>query len=230
MRLYNTVNDISSEMEILYRNASGKPSFTAGEADIVNSAIIDSYQIVIQEYGVANFRFQEADIEVTTTAGTNYVDLDAYVYRVVSGSVRIPERDITLALIDEVSIFQTDPRAEETGEPTAYAFKNSGDPTVMRLRLYPIPDATYTIFLQVLKYPTDVITNFPPQLMAAIKNKAKSLSCLGLGLVQFMAAFDNQYEKSIEQIKDGYESDGPKHVSKSYIEIPRRSIEGRIPG
>jgi hypothetical protein len=216
-------------MEILYKNLSGKPSLTAGEADIVYSAIVDAYQKVIQEYGVANFRFQVEDVTVDTTSGTNYVDLDEYVYKVVSGSVRIPAEDTNLALIDEVSIFQHDPRAELTDVPTSYAYKNSGDPNIMRLRLYPTPNAVFTIYLQVLKFPSDAMTNFPTELMAAIKNKAKSLSCLGLGLAQYQVAFDREYEKSIAQIKDGYSSDGPIHVKRSFIKIPHRSVESRIP-
>lgn len=230
MRLYNTVDDIKSEMEILYRNMTGKPSFTAGEADIVYSSIVDSYQIVLQEYGVANFRFQEQDIVVSTVPERNYVDLEEYVYKVVSGSVRIPAQDVTLSLIDEVAIYQHDPRDEERGEPTSYAYKNSGDPNVMRLRLYPTPAQVYVIHLKVLQLPTDIITNFPTQLMSAIKNKAKSLSCLGLGLPQLRAPFDSEYESSLAQIKDGYDNDGPKHISRSYIQVPRRSIEGRISG
>ena len=229
MRLYNTVNDITSEMEILYRNLTGKASFTAGEFDIVNSSIIDAYQFVIREYGVTNFRFQEQDVTVDTVTSQKYVDLDEFVYRVVSGSVRIPERDQVMSLIDEVSIFQNDPRDEQVGEPTMYAFKNSGDPNVMRLRLYPTPNQVFTIHLKVLKYPTDVITNFPTDLMSAIKFRAKSLSCLNLGIVQAKMGFDAEYEKTIAQLKDGYLEDGPIHVSRTYISVPVRSIEGRIP-
>ena len=228
MRLYNTVNDIQNEMAILYRNLAGKDQFTAGEVDIVQSSIIDAYQIAIREYGITSFRFQEEDVTEATTSGTNYIDLDEYIYRVVPGSVRIPASGQQLGLIDEVAIFQRDPEAQETGEPTAYAYQNSGDPNVMRLRLYPTPDAAYTIYMKVLKYPTDVITNFPTDLMAAIKNKAKALSCLGLGVVQYKAGFDHEYEKAIAQLKDGYDFDGPKHVQRTHIVTPHRSIQSRI--
>ena len=43
------------------------------------------------------------------------------------------------------------------------------------------------------------------------------------------APFDRTYEVSIAQIKDGYDNNGPKHVSRTTIDVPRRSIEGRIP-
>ncbi len=228
MRLYNTVNDIKTEMETLYRNITGKPSFSASETDIVYSAIVDAYQKVITEYGVANFRFHKEDDTKTTTSGTNYVDLDEYVFRIVPGSVRIPAEYTNLTLIDEVAIFAIDPNDEQTGPPTSYAYKNSTDPNIIRMRLWPTPDAAYVISLQGLQYPTDVMTKFPTDLMAAIKNKAKALSCLGLGLLQYKLGFDSEYEQSIAQVKDGYDNDGPKHVQK--IVYPRRvrSLESRI--
>ena len=228
MRLYNTVNSIRSEMETLYRNITGKHSLTAGEADIVNGAIVDAYQTVITEYGVTNFRFHNEDDTKTTTAGTNYVDLDEYVFRIVPGSVRIPAERTNLTLIDEVFIFQRDPNDEQTGVPRMYAYKNSTDPNIIRMRLWPTPDAAYVINLQGLQYPTDVITNFPTDLMIAIKNMAKSLSCLGLGLFQLQAGFDRVYEKAIAQIKDGYDNDGPKHVQKIVYPRQIRSLESRI--
>lgn len=228
MRLYNTANSIRSEMETLYKNITGKPSFSAGEADIVNGAIVDAYQRVITEYGVTDFRFHKQDVTKTTTSGTNFVDLEEYIYRIVPGSVCIPAGLINLILIDEVAIFNIDPNDEQTGPPTAYAYKNSTDPNIIRMRLWPTPDAAYIINLQVLQFPTDVITNFPTDLMAAIKNKAKALSCLGFGLGQYKLGFDSEYEQSIAQIKDGYEDAGPKHVQKSYYRRPSQSLESRI--
>lgn len=229
MRLYNTVQDIKSEMETLYRNVTGKPSFTAGEADIVYSSITDAYQRVIREYGIGDFRFHIQDVTVDTTAGTNYVDLAEYSFRVLNGSVRIPAEDQNLGIIDEVTIFQHDPGDDETGCPTAYAYKNSTDPNILRLRLYPTPDAAYTIYLKTFLYPTDTMTNFPTDLMAAIKNMAKSLSCLGLGLASYQVGFDREYEKCIAQVKDGYDGDGPIHVGRTYLSsIHGDSIQNRV--
>lgn len=217
MRLYQTVDDIKCEMETLYRNITGKDSFTAGEADIVYGSIVDAYQRVLREYGVADFRFHIQDITVSTVTNQKYIDLPEYVFRVEHRSVRIPLESALLGIIDEVVIFQNDPRDEIKGIPEAYAYKNSGDPNIIRLRLYPTPDAIYVIHLKVLQYPTDAITNFPTDLVSAIKNKAKSLSCLGLGLASYQPAFDREYEKDLAQIKDGYDNDGPKHASRTFL-------------
>lgn len=229
MRLYNTVDDIKSEMEILYRNITGKPSFTAGDADIVYGSIIDAYQRVLREYGIVQFRFQIIEDTLDTVSGQNYVDLDEYVFKIQKGSVRIPAQDQVLGLIDEVTIFQGDPRDEVTGVPTSYAYKNSTDPNIIRVRLYPTPDAVYTIYLNQFIYPTDVMTNFPTDLVSAIKFKAKALSCLGLGIGNYQPGFDREYEIAINQVKDGYDDDGPKHVGRTFLSSDAGgSIESRI--
>lgn len=228
MRTYNTVNDILNETAVLHRNLTGKDQLTAGENDIVNSAIVDAYQMALLEYGVEDFKFHEEDVTADTTSGTNYINLDEYIFRIVPGSVRIPAEHQNLGLIDEEAIFLVDPKDEITGPPESYSYKNSGDPNIIRVRLWPIPDATYTINLKVLKFPTDAITNFPTHLMAAIKNKGKELSCAGLGLFGAMPAFKSLYEEQIKQIKETFH-DSPKHVGRTVVFPSGRSVESRIP-
>ena len=228
MRSYNTVNEIVSEIQQLLRNVTGRQELAAMERDVIQSAIIDAYQFVLLEYGITRFRFDEVETTLTTVADQNYVDLDEYIYGVKGGSVRIPSERVNLGIIDEAKIYNVDPGADYTGIPYAYAYGSSGDPNVLRVILYPIPDAVYTINLKAYKYPTDVMTEFPIDLMSAIKNKSKSLACLGLGLPQLQPGFDRAYEAMIERIKDGYDGDEPKHVQKRQFDVPRRSIEGRI--
>ena len=229
MRLYNTVNDIVSETQQLHRNITGRQTMTAIEVDIVRSAIIDAYQLVLLEYGVATFTFHESTFEVDTVAGQDYVDLDEYVFRVVTGTARIIAEEACLGLIDEETIYQSDPGANAEGRPYAYAYTGSDDPNIVRLTLWPIPDNTYTITMKVLKLPTDVITNFPTTLMSAIKNKAKQLAVVGLGMPQHAGSFKGLYEEVIAKIKDGYDGDGPRHVQRRQFSEVCRSVEGRIP-
>ena len=229
MRAYNTVNDIISETQQLYRNVTGRQTMTAVEVDIVRSSIVDAYQLVLLEYGVDTFSFHEESLTVDTVSGQDYVNLDEYIFRVITGTVRIVAESTPLGLIDEESIYQSDPGAKVSGLPSAYGYTNSDDPNVVRLILWPIPDSTYTISMKVLKLPTDEMTNFPTTLMSAIKNKAKSLSCLGLGMPQMQPSFDKAYEEVIEKIKDGYKGDGPRHIKRRVFSQAHRSVEGRIP-
>jgi len=229
MRLYNTVNDILSETLQLYRNVTGRQTMTAVETDIVLSSIVDAYQLVLLEYGVATFTFHEQDLDVVTVSGQDFVDLDEFVFRVVTGTVRIVPHTTSLGLIDEETIFRSDPGAKAKGLPYAYAYTGSADPNVMRITLWPIPDDIYTISMKVLKLPTDVITNFPTTLMSAIKNKAKELAVVSLGMPQLKGSFTSLYEEVIAKIKDGYDGDGAKHVGRRVYTEAYRSIEGRIP-
>ena len=228
MRAYNTVNDIKTEMEILYRNVTGRTQLTAGDTDIVYSAIVDSFQLVLLEYGVSTFKFHQLSLEVDTVADQNYIELDDYIFRVMGNTVRIPAEESMLGLVDEIAVYNSDPKLDKTGIPYMYAYTGPSDPNAIRLLLWPIPDKVYTINMQVLKYPTDTITEFPVYLASAIKNKAKSLACLGLGLPQLQPGFDRAYEEIIAKVKDGYDGDEPKHVQRRHFGIAHRSIESRI--
>jgi hypothetical protein len=229
MRAYNTVNDILSETQQLYRNVTGRQTMTAVETDIVLSSVVDAYQLVLLEYGVATFTFHEQDFTVDTVAGQDHVDLDEFVFRIVTGTARIVDQTTSLGLIDEETIFRSDPGAKAKGLPYAYAYTGSDDPNVMRITLWPIPDDTYTISMKILKLPTDEMENFPTTLMSAIKNKAKSLSCLGLGMSPQQPAFERAYEEIIKKIKDGYDGDGARHITRRVFTEAYRSVEGRIP-
>ena len=228
MRLYNTVNDIKTEIEALYRNTTGRNQLTAVETDIVYSSIVDAYQLVLLEYGVHTLKFVEEEFTVDTVAGQNYFDLEEYVYRIISGSVRINSERTMLNLIDEEQIFNYDPGDEIVSKPTSYAYMSSGDPNIMRVRLYPIPDQVYSIKMKVMKLPVDDITEFPTTLASAIKNKSKALCCVALGLAGLKVGFDALYEETLEKFKDGYLNDGPIHVRRSFIHVPNQNIQGRI--
>ncbi len=230
MRNYSTVNDIKTEVAALYKNLTGRPALTAVEQDIVAGAIVDAYQIVLLEYGVSNFRFQEAEVSLSIEAGVPYVDLEPYIYRVLQGTVRIPARSILLNLIEEKAVFLSDPELKQTGVPTAYWYStHPTDVNILRLGLWPTPDAQYSMLAKVYKYPSDSIQNFPSYLNTAIKFKAKALACLGLGLGAAKPGFDAAYEDIIAKIKDGYDSEEPKHIPIRRAYWMGGCSESRIP-
>ncbi len=215
MQVYQTVAQIKDEFEILLRNITGRKQLTAGEVDIVNAAIIDAYQEVLLEYGITDFRFLEVDISVTTTSGANFVNLDEYVFRALPGTLRIKSENQLLSLIEEAEVYLVDPDGNEVGVPRSYFYRGSDDPNIIQIGLYPTPNSTFTITGRGMKYPTDVITNFPISVVSAIKYKAKALSCMHIGIGQLKPQFDDAYEKIIEKVKDSYEEDRPKHVGRS---------------
>lgn len=230
MQVYSTINNIVTEMEALVKNVTGKFPLNAVDTDIVQGAIIDALQIVILEYGVETFKFLEQSATLTTVSGQGYVDLPAYALKVIHNTIRIPAEDSLLTLIDEQMVHAADPDLTETGKPTGYYYLNSGSPNTVRLGLWPLPDAVYTIETQVHQYPTDSITNFPSALNTAIKLKAKAMSCLGLGLLQYKPGFDDAYDDIMKQIKDSYQEDRPRHVMPSLrINTGTKFSERRCP-
>jgi hypothetical protein len=227
MRTYRTPNEIRSELEAAWRNVTGRESFTADEADVVLNAIIDSYQLCLDEYGVDGFKFHKTEIDVDTTAGQAYIDLDQYVYRIMPGTVHIESEELILAPSDEASIIAADPEWSQSGPPEVYVYQPSDDPDTMRLGLWPVPDGVYTIKLWGLKYPADALTNFPSFLVVAIKNKAKELACIALPMQQLADGFRRIYEEAIAKVKNGY-NEVPTHIGRSITISPVRSIESRI--
>jgi hypothetical protein len=228
MRITSTINDIVTEVQALYKNLTGRTPLSAIEGDIVQQSIIDALQIVLLEYGVDTFKFHESATTVNTVAAQAYIDLPANAYKVVNGSVRIAASGSLLSLMDETTIFQTDPEATTTGRPTHYAYTAASNINLVRLALWPIPDTVYTITMLVLSYPADTLASFPAALQSAIKFKAKSLSCLGLGIVSVKIGFDQEYESLMAKLKDGYEFEGPRHVGRSISISAGRTPEERI--
>lgn len=215
MRNQTTINEIESEFEALYRNVTGRGSLSAIEFDTVRASIIDAMQMVTLEYGIEPFRFHRIAQTTETTANQSYVDLLDHTYRVVSGTVRITSSDTFLSMIDEKAIFISDPDLSETGTPEFYAYgTNESNPDSLRLSLWPIPDNSYTLSLDTLRYPEEDLDSFPAALGFAIKLKAKSLSCSSLGLSANANNFEAHYSEVINKIKDGYSTETPKHVGR----------------
>jgi hypothetical protein len=238
MSLYTTASSIKVELEATYKNLTGKPCFSAAEADIVNSSILDAIQEVMLEYGISDFQFIRDDITQDTISGQAYVDLTSGIFRVVSGSVRIPAYDQALSVSDEEAIFAADPDLSESGLPQTYTLMASDDPDVLRLRLWPAPDAVYTIYMTVMKIPTLSLTNnaavgianMPQMVQSAIKYKAKALACMQLGSMAALSGpLTMQYESIITKIKNGYRHDGPLHIQRISYGSSSRSIESRCP-
>ena len=238
MELYTTANSIVTEMEAAYRNVTGKAGFSAGDIDIVNSSIMDAMQIVMLEYGLEDFKFYRKDISVDTVADTAYIDIEQFAFRVCPGTVRIPDKDKMLSLVDEESVFAVDPDLSQTGEPESYMYMAPSDIDTIRLRLWPTPDAVYTLKMSVMVPPTFAIENgransfdaFPAIVQSAIKYKAKALAAIQLGTLAALAgSMDAAYNEIITKIKGGYRHNGPLSISMCQYNRPHRGIQSRLP-
>lgn len=186
-------------------------------------------QDICLDRGISRWRFlQTADTEATT-AGTAYVDLDENVFNVISGTVRIPDENVTLEVASIEYIYSTDPDQDEQNRPQYYAFDSSGDPETIRLIFKPIPDAVYTIhFIAESIVDEDGISSFPAWMHGMVIDLATSIALrrLGLGDPEY---YKSKYKERKQNAKSSQGHDGPMHISRVNIIPPEFPIQSRTP-
>jgi hypothetical protein len=174
----------------------------------INEALID----IGLEPGIDVPKAIMSDTTAATTADTNYVDLDAAIVNVVDGTVRIVAEDTILERISLAEFYAIDP-GEDTAStyPTAYALDTDGAGAI-RLRLRTIPDAAYTINMNVETLPDeDTVGDLPDWYHPALRSLATALSLEILSLdPRFHQA---RYDKRIAAIRDKNRGfSGPMHL------------------
>ena len=176
----------------------------------INEAIID---LSIERGLDAPKVITVADTE-DTTAGTNYVDLDAEVISVVDGTVRIESEDIILTRFEGglADFYRFDPGEDISSTfPYYYALDTNGS-GVFRMLLRPIPDGVYTIAMKVEKVPDeDGISTFPGWYHPALRSKATSIALENLGLDG--RADEARYRNRLVNIREKMRGhSGPFHI------------------
>ncbi len=224
-----TVAQIKTKIEVLVRRLSGKTNLTYDERQIVSDAINEAMQDICTDRGISRWRFlQTADTE-DTTAGTAYVDLDENIFNVISGTVRIPDEDITLDVASIEYIYSTDPDQDDEACPQYYAFDSSGTAGIIRLIFKPIPDAVYTIyFIAESIVDEDGISSFPSWMHGAITDLSTSIALrrLGLGDPEY---YENKYKKRKQNAKASQGHDGPMYINRVNYIPPGYPLESRLP-
>jgi hypothetical protein len=194
-------------------------------SDAINAAMVD----IITDYSVTRWQFNTSDYTVATTANTSYVDLTAAVFKVVTGTPRIEADDVTLQLVSLEQIRQMDPGDDQTGRPDYYAIDSSGTAGTIRLELWPIPDAAYTIdYTAEIIMDEDSTTTFPNWLHAALKDKSTENALRDLGLFGEALQFKLSYEERLKHAKGSQGHDAPIAVPRRRI-IYRSNIQSRLP-
>lgn len=224
-----TVAEIKVKIEVLVRRLSGKANLTFGERQIVSDAINEAMQDICIDRGISRWRFlQTADTE-DTTASTAYVDLDENIFNVISGTVRIPDENVTLEAASIEYIYSTDPDQDDEACPQYYAFHSSGDPETIRLIFKPIPDAVYTVyFIAESIVDEDGISSFPAWMHGAITDLSTSIALrrLGLGDPDF---YERKYKDRKQNAKASQGHDGPQYINRVNYIPPGYPLESRLP-
>jgi hypothetical protein len=225
-----TKAEIISRIETILRRLTGQESCTHQEklliADAFNAALID----MCMDRGISRWRFIQSDETEDTTSGTAYIDLNANVFNVVSGTVRIEAENATLQAKSLEAIYSGDPGIEATGRPIYYALDSTTDAETMRLRLWPEPDATYTIAYVGESIPDeDSISSFPSWTHACLKDKATANALRDLGLLDQSRIFEASYETRKQNAKANEGHDGPRYINRIGQVSRHRSAHDRLP-
>lgn len=210
-------NDIQRRIEAKVRSMRGRAQITGDEKfcifESINEAIID---ISIERKLADVPKPILSHTTETTTADTNYIDLDASYIRVIDGTVRIVAHDIILSRFSGgvKDFYRFDPGEDISSTyPCWYCLDNNGSGAI-RMYLRNIPDAVYTINLDVEAIPDeDSISTFPGWYHPMLRSLATSIALENLNLD--FTADQLRFEVRLKNVRDtqlGH--DGPMHIQR----------------
>lgn len=221
-----TKSKMQTAIEHLVRRLSGNVATTSEMKTIISDAIEAALIDFSSELGV-RWKFLLQDLTATTTSGTRYVDLTAGVFRVLEETVRIEEWDDKLTEVPLDFFDSLDPGRDDPGRPYHYAIDHAAADQ-MRMVLYPIPDAAYTIAYRAQSMVDEGgLSTIPPWMQPAIQDKATVISLTNLGLPgeeRFLASYNNRLKRA----KDMMLPEGPLHVQRKVTYLQPEPIESRI--
>lgn len=213
-----TKENITNGIEVYVRRLTDQEKLSFLEKKVVSDSINEAMQAICIDYGISRWRFRTSNQTVDTTAGQNYVDLTADVFNIVSGTVRIVAENSTLAPWDIEAIYSADPDGDQTGRPQMYALDSSGTANIIRLLLWPEPDAVFTIsYTAELMVDEDNVSSFPPWMHTALKAKSFQLALEDLGMAEEGFAFERRYDTALAQNKASQGNDGPQAVRRVQV-------------
>lgn len=225
-----TKQEVTNRIETILRRLTGKETPTYQEkktiSDAFNAAIID----LCLDSSISRWRFIQSDKTAATTNGTQYVDLDANIFNIVSGTVRIEAEDVNLHPAELEFIYSSDPGRDDNDQPVWYAIDSSDDPETIRMVFKPIPDAAYTVAFVAETIPDeDSISSFPSWTHACLKDKATENALRDLGLFNESIPFNRSYEKRKQDNKASQGLDTPRHIRRASGTSIYRGLESRLP-
>lgn len=224
-----TKAELVNGIETLLRRLTGQETVTYQEKKTIENAFNAAIVDICLDRGVSRWRFIQTDKTATTTASTAYVDLDANIYNVVSGTVRIEAENITLNPMTLEYMYSSDPDRDYEDTPMNYALDASSDAETMRMYFLPIPNAALTVsFVAEVLPDEDSISSFPSWTHHCLKDKATANALRDLGLGDHAIPFERSYERRKQDAKVSQGHDGPVHIRK-HRGIQHRDLQSRLP-
>ena len=219
-----TIDDIIP----LYRNMTGRENPTLRERQLMDRAVNEAMQkICVDKYGT-QMRFLLTDISVATTSGTDYVDLPIDTLYVLQGTVTIPDEDRWLRQTSLEYLEQLDAGTDVDSVPQIYAFEQSSSgANYIRMKLFPTPDAAYTITAKASQIIAENdISNLPNYLHGPLLDMATYIAMKRIGFGN-PALYKQEAEDAIEDYASQEASDGPLHIPRRQASYGGQNLEAR---
>lgn len=222
--------EVINGIEVIFRRLSGRENPTYQEKKTIENAFNAAIVDICLDAGVSRWRFIQADETVDLTGGVQYADLDANIFNVISGTVRIASENVNLYPATLEFIYSTDPNMDEEGPPRRYALDSSSDPETIRMVFKPIPNADYIVSFVAETIPDeDAISSLPAWMHGLLKDKATENALRDLGYANASIPFNLSYRQRKQDNKASQGSDAPQHIRRVTNVPSYRGIESRIP-
>ena len=223
-----THTKIRSSIISLARRLGSNEVLTYQERLDVDSAINMAMYEIIMDVGVQGWRFLEDDYTASLTSGTNYVDIDAEIIRIIPGTVRIASANQMLSQSDSALQIAFDINQSVTGLPQFYDLARSDDPDTIRLILQPTPSDSVTLnFRAETMVAENGATSFPAWLHPALLLKSKYNALRDLGMMQYIEVYDRDFEKMMQKVRSSSEVERPLAIPRVRY-VTTTNIQSRI--
>ena len=224
----STFQQTIDNIVVLYRNTTGRENPSLREKQLMDQAVNEALQkISWHKYG-SRLRFLETDISVTTTSGTDYVDLDVDTLYIISGTVIMDAEDRILMEATPEIKQRWDAGTDFSGRPEWYGFEaSSSGANYIRMKLWPTPDDTYTITMKGNKIISeDGITEIPNYMHGPLLDMATYIAMKRIGFGN-PGLYKSEAEEAIQDISSQEASDGPIHIPRGAGYVYAQRLQAR---
>ena len=209
-----SVSDLKRRVNRTFLRISGESTVMHEDQLIINDAINRAIIDLSTDRGFDELKFIMSDATVTTVANQNWVDLDAGIIGVISGTIRIKAEPILLTRISLQQFTAFDVQEIGGDTPAAYAIDQGATADQIRLRLRPTPNRVLTIDLKVQTIPDeDSIGTVPGWMHSLLRSLATKIALEDLGFPVEAIPFKRSFDENITNAREQQRGDsGPQHV------------------
>jgi hypothetical protein len=207
------------DIKVLFRNITGRKNPTFQEVELIRSSVNEALQRIGTKAVGRPYRFLNKEVSKATTAGTDYIDLEADILNIHQGTVRITSEDTMLCEASLPLVKQIDVGDDfSQSVPLLYALDSAdAGPNYIRMRLFPTPDAAYTVTMTTTKIlGAEGIGNIPSYMTGTLLDLSTAIAMRRVGFGD-PRLYQHSGEQSLKELSIIEGTDGPYYARRRYI-------------